>query len=121
MGCSVVWINSSLLLQKFCAPDMLGRVASIDYSAALLTEGLSAVLAGLLQDRYSLSAEEVSLLQGVACTVLLFVWCAYHFNGGGAASYYEDDKEETSTAASTDVESDPEMSTLMVPLYTESK
>lgn len=120
MGCSVVWINSSLLLQKFCAPDMLGRVASIDYSAALLTEGLSAVLAGMLQDRYELSAEDVSLWQGFASAILLIVWSVYHFNGGGAAGYEALEKDDASTASSTDLESDaPETTSLLAPLYIE--
>jgi MFS family permease len=123
MGCSVVWINSSLLLQKFCAPEMLGRVASIDYSAALLTEGLSAVLAGFLQDRYSLSAEDVSLLQGLASALLFIAWSVYHFNGGGAAAYeaLASEKEDSSTVSSTDIESElPESSTLLTPLYIDS-
>ena len=121
MGCSVIWINSSLLLQKFCAPDMLGRVSSLDYSAALLTEGLSAVMAGLLQDHYGLSAEDVSLLQGLCCAMLLITWSSYHFNGGGAAGY-EPDKDDSSTVSSTDIESDlPETtSSLMAPLYIET-
>ncbi|GKZ01163.1 hypothetical protein MPSEU_001067700 [Mayamaea pseudoterrestris] len=122
MGCSVVWINSSLLLQKFCVPDMLGRVASIEYSAALLAEGASAVMAGLLQDKYLLSAEEVSLLQGLGCALLLIVWSSYHYNGGGAASYEILDKDDSSTVSSTDIEADlPEtVSFLMTPLHIES-
>jgi MFS family permease len=118
MGCSVVWINSSLLLQKFCAPDMLGRIASIDYSAALLSEGVSAVMAGLLQDHYGFSAEDVSLLQGLACAILLIAWSSYHFNGGGASAY-EADKDDSSTVSSTDIESDQQETTssLMAPLY----
>ncbi|GKY94491.1 hypothetical protein MPSEU_000415000 [Mayamaea pseudoterrestris] len=124
MGRSVVWINSSLLLQKFCAPEMLGRVSSIEYSAALLAEGVSAVMAGFLQDRFNVSANNVSLLQGFGCALLLTAWSFYHFSGGGATydALDKDDsstvslteQEDSSSVSSTDIEADADTSALLL-------
>jgi hypothetical protein len=54
-GSSVLWVDSSLLLQKFSAPEMLGRVVAVDYSLANLTEALATLLCGILEDRAHLS------------------------------------------------------------------
>jgi MFS family permease len=86
MGSSVLWINSSLLLQKFSHAEMLGRVSAMEYALALFAEALSAVLAGVLQDNLSWTAEEVSIGLGAFGVVLSLAWGVYHFRGGGAAS-----------------------------------
>jgi hypothetical protein len=49
-GSSVLWIYSSLLLQKCSTPSMPGRVLATDYALALLAESFSAYLAGMLRD-----------------------------------------------------------------------
>ena len=41
IGVSTAWIDSTLLLQKFCVPQMLGRVLSIDMALALMAGKLS--------------------------------------------------------------------------------
>merc|ERR1712159_971980 len=61
IGSSIVWINSTLLIQKFTPQALLGRVSSFDSGAALLAEAISAMGAGMLMDRKGLSAEDLSL------------------------------------------------------------
>jgi hypothetical protein len=78
-GSSVAWINSSLLLQTCTEPDMLGRVTAVDNGLALAGEGLSALLAGFLQDQFDLKATEVSTTMGYFALFLFLVWLVYRF------------------------------------------
>jgi predicted MFS family arabinose efflux permease len=94
MGSAIIWINSSLLLQKFCEPEMFGRLSSIEYALAVLGEAASALGVGILQD-LGWDAEEVCLLLSVLGTFLASIWAFYHFAGRGAASYREEPKTTT--------------------------
>jgi len=76
-GSSVLWIYSSLLLQKFCSQEMLGRVLSVDYALATLAESISAFGGGFLQDDFGMSAEQVSFLMGVVATTAFVLWTIY--------------------------------------------
>jgi hypothetical protein len=96
MGSAIVWINSSLLLQKFCEPDMFGRLSAIENALALFGEAASALGAGLLQD-LGWDAEEVCLLLSVIGIFLASLWAFYHYTGNGAVSYREGPKAATST------------------------
>ena len=86
-GASTVWINSTLLLQKFSSPQMLGRVLAVDYALALLAESLSAYICGILIDRAGLSPHEVSFVLTIISLVLTLVWSLYHISGRGAGIY----------------------------------
>jgi hypothetical protein len=86
-GSSVLWINSSLLLQKFASASVLGRVTSIDYSLALLSEAVSAFATGELLDKTTLLPEQVSVLLGLVGSGLTIGWLGYHWAGHGAGSY----------------------------------
>jgi hypothetical protein len=97
-GSSVLWINSSLLLQKFSEPELLGRVMAVDYALALLTESLSAFICGVLQDHLGLTVDEVSLVEAIGATLLMILWGWYHYAGGGAAGYHEKHAEEEETS-----------------------
>jgi hypothetical protein len=102
MGSAIVWINSSLLLQKFCEPDMFGRLSAIENALALSGEAASALGAGLLQD-LGWDAEEVCLLLSVFGAFLSSLWAFYHFSGLGAASYRVERKAATSTPVTANV------------------
>jgi MFS family permease len=90
-GSSVLWINSSILIQKFCIPSLLGRVSSIEFALALLSESFSAYLTGRLLDESNLSAEDVSLLLGSLSAILSVGWFIYHVQGRGAVWSPEED------------------------------
>eukprot|EP00581_Thalassiosira_minuscula_P014752 CAMPEP_0183721264 /NCGR_PEP_ID=MMETSP0737-20130205/13593_1 /TAXON_ID=385413 /ORGANISM="Thalassiosira miniscula, Strain CCMP1093" /LENGTH=530 /DNA_ID=CAMNT_0025951243 /DNA_START=101 /DNA_END=1693 /DNA_ORIENTATION=+ len=76
-GSSIVWINSSLLLQKSAASHMLGRVMAVDYALATLSEAFSAICAGVLQDNAGMSAEKVSFLEALLAIGAIAVWTIY--------------------------------------------
>ena len=101
MGSSVLWINSTLALQKFSSDEKFGRVASIDYSLALLTESLSVYVTGYLMDEPGFSPEAVSVMLGVAGVLLTLCWAVYDYLGKGAASYECNVKASSSETDST--------------------
>ena len=86
-GSSIIWINSTLLLQKFSAPEMLGRVLAADYAFTLLTEALSAYVCGVLIDQAGLSVYGVSFVLAGLTMVLTMFWSWYHVSGRGAGKY----------------------------------
>jgi hypothetical protein len=90
-GSSINWINSSLLLQKFSEPQMLGRVMAVDYALALLTESASAYVCGILVDQFGFTASQVSFSFGNFGVVCMFLWGCYHYSGHGAAGYHKED------------------------------
>lgn len=73
-GSAVAWVDSSLILQKFSVPEMLGRVTAVEYSLATMGEAVSALLAGLLQDALGFTAEGVSLTMAILGLVLTVAW-----------------------------------------------
>ena len=95
-GSSVLWINSSLLLQKFSDSQLLGRVMAIDYALALLTEAASAYTCGVLVDRVGFSASDVSLVMAIIAAFFTVVWGSYHYCGHGAVNYRDDDDTNNS-------------------------
>ena len=76
-GSSVVWIYSSLLLQKLSSISMLGRVSAVDYALETLSEDLSALLGGVLQDDVGMSAAQVSLTMALVASATLVTWAIY--------------------------------------------
>lgn len=87
MGQGVVWVNSSLLLQILSAPNLLGRVVSLDGALALIGQSLSALVVGRLEDRYAWTATQVCYGLGLlGVGVLLTGWTLFHFLGGGGAA-----------------------------------
>ena len=76
-GSSVVWIYSSLLLQKLSSTSMLGRVVAVDYALAMLSESVSALLGGVLQDDARMTAAQVSLLMAIVAYATLVIWGMY--------------------------------------------
>ncbi|KAL7535651.1 hypothetical protein ACHAWF_005222 [Thalassiosira exigua] len=76
-GSSIIWIQSSLLLQKFSVGTMLGRVISVDYALATLSEAFSAMCGGILQDDAGLSAEQVSFVMGLVALGAFAVWLVF--------------------------------------------
>jgi hypothetical protein len=90
-GSSILWINSSILLQKFSEPQMLGRVVAVEVALAELTEAASAYVCGVLLDKAALTAPEVSFVFGSLGALCMLIWGWYHFSGGGATGYHQDE------------------------------
>lgn len=89
-GASVIWINSSLMLQKFTSTAMMGRVLAMDEAIALAAEALSAYVCGLAMDRYGLSFYQVSLGLVIISIGSTVFWFWYHSSGRGAKKYEEE-------------------------------
>lgn len=86
-GASVIWIHSSILLQKFASTEMMGRIMSMDFAAALSAEALSAYLCGYLIDQYGFSFHQVTFGLTIISLFSTVFWFAYHFSGRGAMKY----------------------------------
>lgn len=79
IGTSIVWINSTLLIQKFTPQGLLGRVSSFDTGFALFAEAVSALGAGMLMDKKDISADELSLILGCIALWFFFFWSPLAF------------------------------------------
>jgi MFS family permease len=77
-GSSLLWICSTLLVQKYSPPTMLGRIQSIDLAAGLFGEASSAMGGGLLLDNVDgFTPERLALvLAGIAFASYIF-WNIY--------------------------------------------
>jgi len=76
-GSNIVWVYSSLLLQKLSSASMRGRVFGVDHALSTFSESASALLAGVLQDDAGLSAAQVSLVMAIVAVVTLAMWCVF--------------------------------------------
>lgn len=86
-GSSIIWINSSILLQKFSSTEMMGRVMSMEWAIALSGEALSAYFCGFLIDHYGFTFYQVSFGLTIISFVSTIFWFTYHFAGRGACKY----------------------------------
>mmetsp|Transcript_8282 Transcript_8282/g.23829 ORF Transcript_8282/g.23829 Transcript_8282/m.23829 type:complete len:555 (+) Transcript_8282:276-1940(+) len=98
-GSAWLWIDSSLLLQKFTKPTMLGRVMGFDYGFALFCEAISAYVCGYLVDRNKEIFTVKLMSFGMGTTGLSFaaLWTCYHVSGRGGAH-----PDATTTKQATD-------------------
>jgi MFS family permease len=79
IGSSLIWVDSTLLIQKFTPPTLLGRVNSIDTAAALLGDCISNLGGGILMDHYDVSPTNLSwILTGLAFTFAI-IWSPLAF------------------------------------------
>jgi MFS family permease len=87
-GSSNIWIHSTLLLQKFSAPHMLGRVLAADYAIALLGEASAAYLCGSFMDHHTdWTPFQVSWVLALLTSAITMGWLIYHLSGRGAGQY----------------------------------
>lgn len=56
---------------------MLGRVVAVDYALAMLSESVSALMGGVLQDDAGMSAAQVSFIMAMAAMATLVIWSVY--------------------------------------------
>lgn len=78
-------VNASIIVQKFSAPEMYGRVCSLDGFLTLTGESLSAMSSGQLQDKWGFSPEQTCLSLGLLGCAMLVGWIIFHARGGGAS------------------------------------
>jgi hypothetical protein len=56
---------------------MLGRVVAVDYALAMLSESISALMGGVLQDDAGMTAAQVSLIMAIVALATLNMWGSY--------------------------------------------
>lgn len=78
-GAALLWVESSILVQRETDATILGRVSAVDYSLALLGEGVSAVMAGYLQDSLGWNGYEVSMLLSSMGFAMSASWGLWYF------------------------------------------
>ncbi len=101
-GSSNIWIHSTLLLQKFSAPHMLGRVLAADYAIALFGEALAAYLCGYFMDHHKTwTPYDVSWVLAFTTSSFTAGWLIYHISGRGAGQYARFREERETTDSST--------------------
>ena len=89
-GSSNIWIHSTLMLQKFSAPHMLGRVLAADYAVALVGEASAALLCGTFMDHHTdWTPYQVSWVLALMTSAISIGWLIYHLSGRGAGQYHE--------------------------------
>lgn len=87
-GSSNVWIHSTLLLQKFSVPQMMGRVLAADYAIALVCEAAAAYICGVFMDHQpAWTPYDVSLVLAILTAGITATWIVYHLAGRGACRY----------------------------------
>lgn len=89
-GSSIIWIHSTLMLQKFTALQMMGRVLAADYAIALFFEAAGAYICGVFMDHHpSWTPYNVSLVLAVVSTLTTTYWILFHLSGRGACRFID--------------------------------
>lgn len=84
LGSSVIWVNSSLLLQRLSVPEMLGRVLAFEFAFMMFFDGLMAFITGILLDA-GISKHEIASAVAAVAGAFFGLWSVYHMFGNGAA------------------------------------
>eukprot|EP00591_Stephanopyxis_turris_P011260 CAMPEP_0195528772 /NCGR_PEP_ID=MMETSP0794_2-20130614/31065_1 /TAXON_ID=515487 /ORGANISM="Stephanopyxis turris, Strain CCMP 815" /LENGTH=419 /DNA_ID=CAMNT_0040659961 /DNA_START=113 /DNA_END=1372 /DNA_ORIENTATION=+ len=84
-GSAIIWINSTLLLQKLVPKKILGRVLGLDFGFAMTCETIAAFIAGLLEDA-KYTNRDISLSACVAGAILTLFWIINHEMERGVAN-----------------------------------
>lgn len=77
--------------QKYSEDNILGRVTAVEYASAMLAEAAAAFVAGVMQDTFHVSAQQLSLYISILGCPICYWWFRFHINGRGIVSY-EDEK-----------------------------
>ena len=89
-GSSNIWIHSTLLLQKFTVPHMMGRVLAADHAIALICEAVAAYTCGVFMDHHiHWTSYDVSLVLAALTTCSTTSWTLYHLAGRGACQFQD--------------------------------
>jgi hypothetical protein len=58
---------------------MLGRIMAVDYAIATLSEAISAIGGGLLQDKAEMTPEDVSYAMAIVALATSLLWTRYFY------------------------------------------
>ena len=89
LGTGTLWVFSAALLQTLVPDRFRGRVFAFEFAALTLTQSISTLAAGALQDTAGLSAAAVMGVQAAVSVVVTLLWLLFHLRhratlrGGG--------------------------------------
>jgi MFS family permease len=89
LGTGTLWVFSAALLQTLVPDRFRGRVFAFEFAALTLTQSVSTLAAGALQDTAGLSAAAVMGVQAAVSVVVTLLWLLFHLRhratlrGGG--------------------------------------
>ncbi len=87
---------------------MLGRIVATEFGLAMLTEAASAMLAGILQDNYHLSPDEVTYVMAGSSLFFFVLWLAY-FSWSWDTTTPTDKRETRSEITVSELSSDSDL------------
>ena len=79
LGTGTLWVFSSALLQTIVPDRFRGRVFAFEFAALTLTQSISTLAAGALQDRAGLNASAVMAVQATTSVVVTVLWALFHW------------------------------------------
>jgi MFS family permease len=77
-GGGTLWVFSSALLQSWVDDRFRGRVFAFEFTAFTFTQSISTIWAGVAQDRFHWSAQQILLQLGLAASVLAIAWFVFY-------------------------------------------
>mmetsp|Transcript_13227 Transcript_13227/g.32146 ORF Transcript_13227/g.32146 Transcript_13227/m.32146 type:complete len:575 (-) Transcript_13227:46-1770(-) len=83
-GSSIVWINSTLLLQILTPGYMQGRMLSFDFATTMLCDTVIAFVAGVDEDA-GIATSSIDKSAAALMGLMWVLWSIHHFSGQGAA------------------------------------
>ena len=78
VGTGTLWVFTAALLQTIVPDRYRGRVFAFEFAALTLTQSLSTLGAGVLQDRAGLAAPGVMAVQATISLVVTLLWLLFH-------------------------------------------
>ena len=72
-GSSIIWVNSTLLLQTMSAPQQLGKVLAVEFFTYTMAESVAASSAGRMEDAGVSKNQIAGISAGIAICATL-VW-----------------------------------------------
>ena len=78
VGTGTLWVFTAALLQTIVPDRFRGRVFAFEFAALTLTQSLSTLGAGVLQDRAGLTAPGVMGVQAAISVVVTVLWVLFH-------------------------------------------
>ena len=85
MGSGAVWVNSAIILQTLCHPQILGRILAVEYTLTTLFEAASCAMTGRLSSVVGLSKNQLALFGAGLGILMVLVWGLYYYLSLGAA------------------------------------
>jgi len=78
-GTGTLWVFSAVLLQIMAPDKVKGRVFGFEFAALTLTESISVLSAGYIQDHFELPLPNITYMFGWFGLLVFGLWMIYHF------------------------------------------